>query len=180
MVKKLKTYKSHIVSGTGSDMRIEGKRVVDAKKPLMLEVTGDDIKHSNPLDPGGCAAAVAAMRLPGVTKAYVHLSKVYIERRTHWERFDNPRALRQEVVVFDRKGEFAPDEFKLNPPYPSQKPGYRKEYDKRRYRLQVPGGKNALPKKSDWKKYPTKGIAGSRPRQHVTTKVRARPSGFTK
>jgi len=180
MVKKLKTYKSHIVSGSGGNMKIDGKRVVDAKKPLILEVTGDDIKHSNPLDPAGCAAAVAVMRQEGVAKAYVHLSKVYIERRTHWERFDNPRALRQEVVVFDRKGEFAPDEFKLNPPSPSQKLGYRKEYDKRKYRLQVPGGQNKLPKKSNWKKYQTKGSAGNRPRQHVTTKVRARPSGFTK
>jgi len=179
MVKKLKTYKSHIVSGKGGNMRIDGKHVVDAKKPLMLEVTADDIRHSNPLDPAGCAAAVAVMRQEGVAKAYVHLSKVYIERRTHWERFDNPRALRQEVVVFDRKGEFAPDEFKLNPPSPSQKLGYRKEYE-RKYRLQVPGGKNALPKKSTWKTYGKGHVAGNRPRQHVTTKVRARPSGFTK
>jgi len=177
MVKKLKTYKSHIVSGASAGMKINGKRVVDAKKSLILEVTGDDIKHSNPLDPAGCAAAVAVMRQEGVAHAYVHLSKVYIEQPRYWIRYESPRALRQEVVVFDRKGEFEPNEFKLNAPPPSQTREARQAY----YRLQVPGGKTALPRKSTWKTYKGKGhIAGNRPRQHVTTKVRARPSGFTK
>src|SRR5882672_9324381 len=121
MAKKPTTYKTHIVSGRGmGGMKINGKRVVDAKKPLMLEVTGDDIRHANPKDPAGCAAAVAAMRQEGVAHAYVHLSKVYIERPTQWVRYENPRALRQEVVVFDRKGEFEPNEFKLKVPPPSQ------------------------------------------------------------
>ena len=175
MVKKIKKYKSHIISGRGLRMKINGKPVVDSKRPLTLEVTLDDIKHSNPMDPAGCAAAVAVMRQEGVTTALVHLSKAYVERPTHYERFEVPRKLRQEVVSYDRGGSFEPDEFTLSVPPPSQQTKTRKIA----YRLQVPGGKNALPKKSDWKTYKTKGVAGNRPRKHMVTKVRARPSGFS-
>jgi hypothetical protein len=164
-----------MISGTGTNMRINGKPVIDAKKPLILDVTADDIKHSNPLDPAGCAAAVAVMRQEGVSKALVHLSKVYIERPKNYERYEAPRALRTEVIAYDRGGSFEPDKFKLNAISPSQTKEARKQY-----RLQVPGGKNALPKKSNWKTYPIKGVAGSRPRQHIVTKVRARPSGFSR
>ncbi len=179
-VRKKKPRTSHITSGYGGRMRLDGLPVVDAKKPLILEVTADDIKHSNPLDPAGCAAAIAAMRQEGVTKAFIHLSKAYImnKQKTHYERYEAPRRLRTEVVAYDRGGSFEPNEFELKAPSASKTvEGARKyrEDVKKKYRLQVPRGQNALPKKSTWKTYGTKGIAGAKPRKHKLTKVRSQP-----
>lgn len=171
MTKKVTKPKTHMISGRSGNMKIDGLPVVDAKKPLILEVTSDDIAHSNPKDKAGCAAAVAAMRQEGVTKALVHLSKVYIKRNNHYERYEAPKKLRTEVVAFDRGGTFEPDEFQLNAPYLRQENAARKAY-----RLQVPGGTNALPKKSHWKTYKTKGVAGNKPRKHIVANVRNRPS----
>lgn len=185
-MKKPSKSKSHMVSGNAAlhGMRIDGLPVRDAKRGLTLEVTEDDIRHSNPQDPAGCAAAVAVMRQEGVAKALVHLSKVYIKRKTFWERFESPRSLRTEVVVFDRKGEFAPEEFELKAPHLSSTSEARREHwqrNKDKYKLQVPGGKNALPKKSTHKDYgPYEKGTGSRRRQHIVANVRGRPSGFTK
>src|ERR1700719_975634 len=115
-VRKKQPRKSHIFSGTGGRMKIDGLPVVDAKVPLILEVTADDIRHSNPKDPAGCAAAVAAMRQEGVTKAYAHLSKFYMknEEKQVYERYEAPRKLRTEIVALDRGGKFVPEEFKLS------------------------------------------------------------------
>lgn len=178
---KKTTTSPRIVSGGNNykrkGMTINGLPVVDAKRPLPLEITTADITHSNPMDPAGCAAAVAVMRQEGVRAALIHLTKAYIRRDLggkpkYWERYEAPRRLRTEVVAFDRGGSFEPDEFELRPICPSQTIETRKA----RYRLQVPGGKNALPKKSEWKKYPNKGTPGARPRKAMVTKVRARPS----
>jgi hypothetical protein len=171
--------KGGIVSGNIPRMHFNGKPVRDAKKPLILEVTTDDIEHSNPLDKAGCAAAVAVMRQEGVSNAYIHLSKAYIERGDYYERYEIPGSLRSEIIAYDRKGSFEPDEFKLRAPPPSSRLGSKRKA-KTQYRLQVPGGNNALPTKSTWKTYKSKGTPGTRPRRHVVAKVRSRPSGFNK
>lgn len=180
--KKESPHKIYSGGHRGVGMKIDNLPVRDAKEGLTLEVTADDIRHSNPKDPAGCAAAVAVMRQEGVTKALVHLSKVYIKRDKYWERYESPRSLRTEVIVFDRRGEFSPEEFMLNAPPHSHLAAVKRKTWREKYKLQKPAGKNALPRKSTWKTHgKEKSYAkGTKPRRHIVANVRGRPSGFHK
>lgn len=95
-------------------LEIDGVKVIDAKRPLTLIVTKDDVRKADVKKPDNCAVALACRRQFGATEARVHLSRVYL--RTNggkWMRYVTPRDMRSEIIAFDRGGAFETGEFRL-------------------------------------------------------------------
>lgn len=106
-------------------MEINGKKVVNATKPLHLTITDNDVKKGATKDPGGCAAARAVIRtVPNCTKARVHLGCTYVEEGNKWLRYKTPDAIRTEIISFDRGANFTPGEYTLRPMPPSHRQRY--------------------------------------------------------
>lgn len=101
-------------------MEINGKRVVDAKRPAFIKITPRDVKEGDNKNPSSCAAAKAARHsIPECISARVHIGRVYIEQEKQWVRYDTPDALRTEIIAFDKGGSFQPGEYKLRAPSPA-------------------------------------------------------------
>jgi len=94
---------------------IGGMPVRDAKKGITITITAQDIAKGVPKSESSCAAAVAIIRQESCTMARVHLSRIYIKRNGHWDMYNTPGALRNELIVNDRNGEFQPGEYSLKP-----------------------------------------------------------------
>jgi hypothetical protein len=133
-------------------MEIAGKKVVNATKPLLLNITKSDCAHGNVKDPGACAAALALKRQLHVKKARVHLGRVYVEMETQWVRYNTPQSLKHEIISFDRGGSFEPGEYKLYATTPHQRKGKQQ------------GSNKPSPRK--------KSVKIARISRHVTTGVR--------
>jgi hypothetical protein len=98
-------------------MEINGKKVVDATKPIKIKISQRDATEGATKDPGDCAAARAAKRdVPNCISARVHVGRVYVEQKDKWVRYFTPDALRTEIVAFDRGGTFQPGEYELKAP----------------------------------------------------------------
>ena len=106
-------------------MKIAGKKVVDARKPLLLEITSRDVANSSRKDPNNCAAAVACKRQEHVKDVRVHLSHTYVDVGDKFIRYVTPNRMRTEIVAFDRGVQFEPGQYNLRPPQPSHKLGAR-------------------------------------------------------
>lgn len=106
-------------------MKIDGKTVIDAKEPVVIHVKPIDVERGNTKDPGGCAAARACMRELHATAARVHIGRTYLKFEDKWIRFHTSRALRSEIVAFDRGGKFEPGEYTLSPMQPAKRMGKR-------------------------------------------------------
>jgi len=137
-------------------MKINGLPVVDASKPLRIEITPSDVEKGNTKDPGGCAAARAIMRQEHCTQARVHLGRTYIkdDERKRWVRYRTPMAIRAEVISFDRGSEFAPGEYVIPPMQPSHRG------DGKRRKIAKPGtghGRNN-PRKTKSKPHVVSGV----------------------
>lgn len=94
-------------------MKINGKKVVDARKPLLLEITDQDVARGDKKEATSCAAAVACKRQLGAKSARVHLSRTYVEYDDRWVRYSTPSSIRTEIVSFDRGKKFEAGEYKL-------------------------------------------------------------------
>lgn len=98
-------------------MEINGKKVVDATKPIAIHITKRDTTDGDNKNPSSCAAARAVKRdIPDCVSARVHIGRVYVETPTKWVRYNTPTALRTEIVAFDRGGQFAPGNYNLQVP----------------------------------------------------------------
>jgi len=109
-------------------MRINGKKVVDATKPLHISVSKWDASMGKLKDPGGCAAARAIIRtIADVKSARVHLGRTYIEYPDKWVRYKTPESLKVEIVSFDRGAvkEYAEGNYTLYAISPADRLGYR-------------------------------------------------------
>ena len=109
-------------------MRINGKKVVDATKPLRITISKRDASLGKTKDPGACAAARAIIRtLADVKGARVHLGRTYIEYPDKWVRYKTPDGLKTEIVSFDRgtKAEYAEGSYTLYAPSPTDRLGNR-------------------------------------------------------
>jgi hypothetical protein len=111
-------------------MRINGKRVVDATRPLHITVTARDAAGGKRNDPGGCAAAraiVRGYRDTGAKQARVHLGRTYVEYDDRWVRYNTPISLKTEITSFDRgtKAAYATGDYNLAPIQPSNRFGAR-------------------------------------------------------
>jgi len=100
---------------------IDGLPVFDAKRPIKLVITKHDCERGDPKHPESCAAA-RALRRSGAKDVRVHLGRVYARQNDgNWLRYLTPRALRSEIIAFDRGGSFAPGEYHLLAPQPSHR-----------------------------------------------------------
>lgn len=112
-------------------MEIDGKKVVDATKKLTIRITESDVTRGNTKDPGHCAAARALLRsVPECTRARVHVGRTYLLQKTpsgreQWVKYQTPKALRTEIVAFDRGGTFEPGEYTLVPIPPSAREAFK-------------------------------------------------------
>ena len=105
---------------------IEGLPVINAKKPIMLHVTPEDIKAARKHSPSSCAVAKACMREWKVKEVRVHLSRIYIRcNEKNWVRYYTPKPMRSEIIAYDRGGEFLPSVFTVKPVSASQCTGKR-------------------------------------------------------
>lgn len=90
-------------------MEIAGKRVVDATKPVTINITPRDIAAGDNKNPSSCAAAKAAKHsIEDCISARVHIGRVYIEQEKKWVRYNTPDSLKQEIIAFDRGGRSLP------------------------------------------------------------------------
>ena len=96
------------------------KRVVEAKHPIILEVTKEDVKNSVKLDGGMCAMANAICRAEHADGAIVGLATTYVVRGTTAFRYRTGEAVAREIVSFDRNHDFAPGEYKISAQAPTQ------------------------------------------------------------
>ncbi len=87
-------------------MEIAGKPVRNAKKPVVLVITSDDVKKGATRDPASCAAALACKRQMNASEARVHTGRTYVRIKDEWIRFNTPVSLQKEIVAFDRGGVF--------------------------------------------------------------------------
>lgn len=121
-------------------MEINGKRVVDATKPISIHITKRDTTDGDNKNPSSCAAARAVKRdVPECVSARVHIGRVYVETPKQWLRYETSDALRTEIVAFDRGGQFQPGNYKLAVPA-------KRDY-KAKPRIQLDGGNNGKPAK---------------------------------
>lgn len=121
----------------------EGLAVVDARRPLTVTVTKDDIRISKRKTNSVCAFAVAVQREYGAKEVRVHLARTYIKAATKnlWVRYSTPAALRSEVIAFDRGGEFMPERFTLLVP---PKDNYTKRVVREKKRRRAGGALRAV------------------------------------
>ncbi len=106
-------------------MRINGYKVQDAKRKMVVHVTAYDVQEGAKKNSNACAAARAIMRESGCDLAKVHANRTYIKRGTKWYRYQTPNSLNKEIVAFDRGGSFEPGEYTLIPLKTSQQTGAR-------------------------------------------------------
>src|SRR5215813_14842731 len=66
---------------------LDGLPVVDAIKPLMVEITDTDIRAASKKGGDFCAAALALCRDDKIEDAFVHLSVTYVRYHNRWVRF---------------------------------------------------------------------------------------------
>lgn len=102
-------------------MKIEGKSVVDAKRPVYLSITESDIRKATPSDPHCCAAAQACMRQFHAKEAIVHMARIYVLQGRRWFRYQTPLSIRSEIIAYDRRASFCPGTYKLAILQPSKR-----------------------------------------------------------
>jgi hypothetical protein len=108
-------------------MKIDGLRVVDAVRPLDVEIKEMDCRKGQVKDPGACAAARAIIRKLHVSQARVHLGRTYVKRGQHWIRYMTPASLGREITAFDRGADFEPGTYRFSAPPKTARLGYRME-----------------------------------------------------
>ena len=99
-------------------MEINGRKIVNGTKKVVIHVTKDDIKGGSTKDPGGCAAARAAIREGYCVEARVHKGRTYLLPTPDskvWLRLQTPMSLNRELTAFDRGGRFVESEHILTP-----------------------------------------------------------------
>jgi hypothetical protein len=94
---------------------IDRKPVVDADKPVTLQITQADCKRGSKKDPTRCAAALALKRATGCDECRVHIACTYLRFGDKWLRYATPPSLKAEIISFDRGGGFYPGDFRLHP-----------------------------------------------------------------
>lgn len=108
--------------------QINGLPIIDSKKALKITINKNDIVKADTKDPADCAVARACRRELGVKEVRVHLGRVYLRANEgNWVRYMTTRALRTEIVAFDRGGQFESGEYTLKSIPPSHKQGVKRK-----------------------------------------------------
>lgn len=102
-------------------MKINGKKVVNGKSDFRLKIQQRDITRGKSKAPAECAAALALMREnKDISSVRVHIGRIFIETPGAWLRYKTPHTLRDEIVAFDRGGQFLPGEHMVKALTPSE------------------------------------------------------------
>jgi hypothetical protein len=104
-------------------MKIEydGKliEVEDADEPIVLHITKRDTSAGKKFAPAECAAALSCRREPGVLAALVYRTRTVLLKKKGrglvWKRYKTPESVRNELIAFDRGGEFMPGDYIVRP-----------------------------------------------------------------
>jgi hypothetical protein len=103
------------------------KRVHDAGRPVILQVTAADSKNARTRDHSGCAMAVAARRTFHARGVIISIGQAYVIKKDSAIRFKLPPSVSREVVSFDRNAGFAEGEYKMSAPSKSHRHGARND-----------------------------------------------------
>ena len=120
----------------GSAM-IDGLVIVNAAKPLSLNITREDIKSARRKQPSCCVVAQALKRDIGAIEARVHLSRCFIrleDKPEVWVRLMTPLSLRTNIIAYDRGGLFELGEFVFVPLHKNESARYGKKQSQSKLR----------------------------------------------
>lgn len=103
--------------------------IVNATEKLTINVPPRLAQSKRRRNAYHCVFAEACNRLPEVAEAIIHLSTAYLrfEGEDHWTRFRVATRLRDQIVTFDRHGDFEPGEYSLSPIQPSHQATGRRQ-----------------------------------------------------
>lgn len=119
---------------------VSSKIIVDAKKPISLDLSKADIKKAINKDPAHCAFAVCAVRTLKADEVLVYRTRAYLRFGGQWVRYVVPPATAIELLIFDRGGKVEGGKYRLLPPSPTNRLGlFRGEKDKKKKKT----GKNS-------------------------------------
>jgi hypothetical protein len=104
-------------------MTLTDTLVKDGRKPIVLEITAADVRHSIKGDPAHCAAAVACQRILHADEVRIHKTRAYVRIGKEWRRYMVPANIYREITAFDRGASFEPGTYFLRPPGASEKLG---------------------------------------------------------
>lgn len=93
----------------------KGLPIMDARKPIQVEVTPTDVRKGSKLEPSSCAFALALKRETHCVEARVFRTVTYVTYKTRIVRFHTPEAAARELIVFDRGGAFEAAEYTFRP-----------------------------------------------------------------
>lgn len=115
--------------------QIDGLPIIDAKRPLTLNITERDIKGADVQDPADCVVARACRRELLAKEVRVHLGRVYVRtNKGNWNRYITPKAMRTEIIAFDRGGKFEPQSFELKTPSEAKQASGTRQGTRSRYK----------------------------------------------
>lgn len=107
---------------SGRITQIDGKPIINATKPMTLEISNNDVAKADRKQPLDCVVARACRRDLGAKEVRVHLTRIYIRfGGGSWQRFMTPAHMRADIIAFDRGGTFPTGTYVLNPP-PANRP----------------------------------------------------------
>lgn len=93
--------------------------IIDAVTPFPFRIDDEDINKGNRKDFNNCAAVLACERVDGVEAAKIGKSISKLRIKGQWYRYKTPRNLLQEIIAYDRGGQFAPGMYELKVIKPS-------------------------------------------------------------
>jgi hypothetical protein len=123
---------------TGMALRVvqryypEVTTVVDATKPLDIEVQPKDVRNVHRKKHDRCVLAEVCKNRPGVDGVVVAISTVYIVHGKEATRYVQGESSRREIVSFDRSGVFEPGIYRLRPPSASNRLGYQHHHARKK------------------------------------------------
>jgi hypothetical protein len=97
-------------------IKIGTTKISNSYRGLRFKIGKSDIENGQPNDPCNCAAARALRRHFDAKEVFVFRDVTYVLKKEGSAlRFHTSASLRLETIVFDRKGEFYPGEYDLEP-----------------------------------------------------------------
>jgi hypothetical protein len=103
--------------------KIGNTKISNSYRGKRFTVTPSDIRNGQPNDPCSCAAARALKREFNAKEVFVFRDVTYVVRQDGTAlRYHTTPALRLETVIFDRKGQFFPGEYDIDPAPMTTKP----------------------------------------------------------
>jgi hypothetical protein len=125
---------------------IDGLTVINAKKPVTLHINRNDVAKADRKEPEDCVVARACRREMHAKEVRVHLGRIYVRTNEgNWTRYMTSKSMRDEIIAFDRGGQFEPGVFTLKEPPPTRQTGRHQGGPMKPRRLRKSTGKKRSP-----------------------------------